>query len=85
MAMRSVTSYGTRSEAIEVAPASTAHEAMEGLESIVVVAGRRRGMLDQVTLEIPSLGKPVVVMRETTERPEAVAAGSSLRSVAMAS
>jgi len=28
--------------------------------------------------EAPSLGKPVVVMRETTERPEAVAAGSCI-------
>lgn len=28
--------------------------------------------------EAPSLGKPVLVMRETTERPEAVAAGSCL-------
>ena len=26
--------------------------------------------------EAPSLGKPVVVMRDTTERPEAVAAGT---------
>ena len=26
--------------------------------------------------EAPSLGKPVLVMRETTERPEAVAAGT---------
>jgi UDP-N-acetylglucosamine 2-epimerase (non-hydrolysing) len=26
--------------------------------------------------EAPSLGKPVVVMRETTERPEALAAGT---------
>jgi UDP-N-acetylglucosamine 2-epimerase len=28
--------------------------------------------------EAPSLGKPVLVMRETTERPEAVAAGTAL-------
>jgi UDP-N-acetylglucosamine 2-epimerase (non-hydrolysing) len=28
--------------------------------------------------EAPSLGKPVLVMRDTTERPEAIAAGSSL-------
>jgi UDP-N-acetylglucosamine 2-epimerase (non-hydrolysing) len=28
--------------------------------------------------EAPSLGKPVVVMRATTERPEAVAAGCAL-------
>ena len=28
--------------------------------------------------EAPSLGKPVLVMRETTERPEGIAAGSSL-------
>ena len=27
--------------------------------------------------EAPSLGKPVLVMRDTTERPEGVAAGSS--------
>jgi UDP-N-acetylglucosamine 2-epimerase (non-hydrolysing) len=27
--------------------------------------------------EAPSLGKPVVVMRETTERPEGIEAGSS--------
>jgi len=26
--------------------------------------------------EAPSLGKPVLVMRDTTERPEAVAAGT---------
>ena len=28
--------------------------------------------------EAPSLGKPVLVMRETTERPEAIEAGSAI-------
>lgn len=31
---------------------------------------------DGIKEEVPSLGKPVLVMRDTTERPEGVAAGT---------
>jgi UDP-N-acetylglucosamine 2-epimerase (non-hydrolysing) len=30
-----------------------------------------------IQVEAPSLGKPVLVMRDTTERPEAIAAGTA--------
>lgn len=46
--MRIMTIYGTRPEAIKVAPVIKAIEAAEGLESIVVVTGQHREMLDQV-------------------------------------
>lgn len=46
--MRIMTIYGTRPEAIKVAPVINAIEAAEGLESVVVVTGQHREMLDQV-------------------------------------
>lgn len=46
--MRIMTIYGTRPEAIKVAPVIKAIEAAEGLESAVVVTGQHREMLDQV-------------------------------------
>lgn len=46
--MRIMTIYGTRPEAIKVAPVIKAIEAAEGFESIVVVTGQHREMLDQV-------------------------------------
>ncbi|MGO1685642.1 MAG: non-hydrolyzing UDP-N-acetylglucosamine 2-epimerase [Brachybacterium sp.] len=46
--LRIMTIYGTRPEAIKVAPIIKAIERTEGLESIVVVTGQHREMLDQV-------------------------------------
>lgn len=48
MALRIMTIYGTRPEAIKVAPVIKAIEKQPGLESIVVVTGQHREMLDQV-------------------------------------
>lgn len=48
MTMRIMTIYGTRPEAIKVAPIIKAIEAAEGLENIIVVTGQHREMLDQV-------------------------------------
>src|SRR5699024_7117209 len=45
---RIMTIYGTRPEAIKVAPIIKAIERTDGLESIVVVTGQHREMLDQV-------------------------------------
>lgn len=46
--MRIMTIYGTRPEAIKVAPIIKAIEAETELESVVVVTGQHREMLDQV-------------------------------------
>lgn len=46
--LRIMTIYGTRPEAIKVAPIIKAIERTESLESIVVVTGQHREMLDQV-------------------------------------
>jgi UDP-N-acetylglucosamine 2-epimerase (non-hydrolysing) len=65
--------------------------AVAGLANVLVVEplayGEFARLLDRATIvltdsggvqeEAPSLGKPVLVMRETTERPEAVAAGTA--------
>jgi UDP-N-acetylglucosamine 2-epimerase (non-hydrolysing) len=48
MTLRIMTIYGTRPEAIKVAPIIKAIEADEELESITVVTGQHREMLDQV-------------------------------------
>lgn len=48
MKLRIMTIYGTRPEAIKVAPIIKAIEANEELESITVVTGQHREMLDQV-------------------------------------
>ncbi|MEE1617845.1 non-hydrolyzing UDP-N-acetylglucosamine 2-epimerase [Brachybacterium sp. J153] len=48
MALRIMTIYGTRPEAIKVAPIIKAIDAAEDLESITVVTGQHREMLDQV-------------------------------------
>ena len=48
MALRIMTIYGTRPEAIKVAPIIKALEQAEGFESIAVVTGQHREMLDQV-------------------------------------
>lgn len=48
MALRIMTIYGTRPEAIKVAPIIKAIEADSELESITVVTGQHREMLDQV-------------------------------------
>lgn len=48
MALRIMTIYGTRPEAIKVAPIIKAIEADDELESITVVTGQHREMLDQV-------------------------------------
>ncbi|MFX0538639.1 non-hydrolyzing UDP-N-acetylglucosamine 2-epimerase [Ornithinimicrobium sp. Y1847] len=45
---RVMTVYGTRPEAIKVAPVIRALEASESLESVTVVTGQHREMLDQV-------------------------------------
>jgi UDP-N-acetylglucosamine 2-epimerase (non-hydrolysing) len=65
--------------------------AVAGLANVLVVEplayGEFARLLDRATIvltdsggvqeEAPSLGKPVLVMRDTTERPEAVAAGTA--------
>ena len=48
MTLRIMTIFGTRPEAIKVAPIIKAIEAAEDLESITVVTGQHREMLDQV-------------------------------------
>lgn len=48
MTLRIMTIYGTRPEAIKVAPVIKAIEKADDLESIVVVTGQHREMLDQV-------------------------------------
>lgn len=48
MPMRIMTIYGTRPEAIKVAPINSAIDADPDLENIVVVTGQHREMLDQV-------------------------------------
>lgn len=48
MTLRIMTIYGTRPEAIKVAPIIKAIEAADGLESVTVVTGQHREMLDQV-------------------------------------
>lgn len=48
MSLRIMTIYGTRPEAIKVAPIIKAIDAAEDLESVVVVTGQHREMLDQV-------------------------------------
>ncbi|MGP9747365.1 non-hydrolyzing UDP-N-acetylglucosamine 2-epimerase [Brachybacterium sp. AOP29-B2-41] len=48
MTLRIMTIYGTRPEAIKVAPIIKAIEAHDELESITVVTGQHREMLDQV-------------------------------------
>lgn len=48
MPLRIMTIYGTRPEAIKVAPIIKAIDAAEDLESITVVTGQHREMLDQV-------------------------------------
>lgn len=46
--LKIMTVYGTRPEAIKVAPIIKALEASEKFESIAVVTGQHREMLDQV-------------------------------------
>jgi UDP-N-acetylglucosamine 2-epimerase (non-hydrolysing) len=48
-------------------------------EFVALMAGCRLALTDSggVQEEAPSLGKPVLVMRDTTERPEGVAAGTA--------
>jgi UDP-N-acetylglucosamine 2-epimerase (non-hydrolysing) len=65
------------------APAKTAHNVhlLDPLSYLPFVALMQRATLiltdsGGVQEEAPSLGKPVLVMRDTTERPEAVAAGT---------
>ena len=48
MALRIMTIYGTRPEAIKVAPIIKAIEREDDLENIIVVTGQHREMLDQV-------------------------------------
>ncbi|MFC7457733.1 non-hydrolyzing UDP-N-acetylglucosamine 2-epimerase [Brachybacterium sp. GCM10030267] len=48
MTLRIMTIYGTRPEAIKVAPIIKAIETDPGLESVVAVTGQHRDMLDQV-------------------------------------
>jgi UDP-N-acetylglucosamine 2-epimerase (non-hydrolysing) len=53
----------------------------QGYRSFVALMARCRLVLTDsggVQEEAPSLGKPVLVMRDTTERPEGVAAGTAL-------
>jgi UDP-N-acetylglucosamine 2-epimerase (non-hydrolysing) len=53
--------------------------APQGYRNFVALMARCRLVLTDsggVQEEAPSLGKPVLVMRDTTERPEGVAAGT---------
>jgi len=55
--------------------------APQGYRNFVALMGQCRLVLTDsggVQEEAPSLGKPVLVMRDTTERPEGVAAGTAL-------
>lgn len=55
--------------------------APQGYRNFVALMSRSRLVLTDsggVQEEAPSLGKPVLVMRDTTERPEGVAAGTAL-------
>lgn len=55
--------------------------APQGYRNFVTLMSRSRLVLTDsggVQEEAPSLGKPVLVMRDTTERPEGVAAGTAL-------
>jgi UDP-N-acetylglucosamine 2-epimerase (non-hydrolysing) len=55
--------------------------APQGYRNFVALMARCRLVLTDsggVQEEAPSLGKPVLVMRDTTERPEGVAAGTAL-------
>jgi UDP-N-acetylglucosamine 2-epimerase (non-hydrolysing) len=55
--------------------------APQGYSNFVALMARCRLMLTDsggVQEEAPSLGKPVLVMRDTTERPEGVAAGTAI-------
>jgi UDP-N-acetylglucosamine 2-epimerase (non-hydrolysing) len=60
----------------------------QGYRAFVALLARCRLVLTDsggVQEEAPSLGKPVLVMRDTTERPEGVAAGTALLTGARAS
>lgn len=50
MSLRVMTIYGTRPEAIKVAPIIRAIEADEEMENVIVVTGQHREMLDQVNI-----------------------------------
>jgi UDP-N-acetylglucosamine 2-epimerase (non-hydrolysing) len=53
----------------------------QGYRNFVALLSRCRFVLTDsggVQEEAPSLGKPVLVMRDTTERPEGIAAGTAL-------
>ena len=54
-------------------------EPLEYLEFIAVMDGAHYIMTDSggVQEEAPSLGKPTLVLRDTTERPEAIEAGTA--------
>ena len=54
-------------------------EPLEYLEFIAIMDGAHYIMTDSggVQEEAPSLGKPTLVLRDTTERPEAIAAGTA--------
>lgn len=77
-AARSTAKASTR---LAVAPAASNVHLIEPLDylSFVMLMNRSTLILTDsggVQEEAPSLGKPVLVMRDTTERPEAVAAGT---------
>jgi UDP-N-acetylglucosamine 2-epimerase len=70
--------FGTRPEAIKMCPLVNELKSREELQTIVCVTGNTAidALKTTVQEEAPSLGKPVLVMRDTTEQPEGIAAGT---------
>jgi UDP-N-acetylglucosamine 2-epimerase (non-hydrolysing) len=66
--------------ALEGDPNIALIEPLDYLNFVAMMEGAALMLTDSggIQEEAPSLGKPVLVMRETTERPEGVAAGTSL-------
>ncbi len=73
--MKVLADFGTRPEAIKMAPVVMA---LNDLPFVYLIDQSAVIVTDSggVQEEAPSLGKPVLVMRDTTERPEAVNAGT---------
>jgi UDP-N-acetylglucosamine 2-epimerase (non-hydrolysing) len=71
---------GTVEELLGALPAIRLVEPLDYLELVHVIARSRLVLTDSggIQEEAPSLGKPVLVLREVTERPEGVAAGTAI-------
>jgi UDP-N-acetylglucosamine 2-epimerase (non-hydrolysing) len=71
---------GTVEELLGSVPSVRLVEPLDYVELVHVIARSRLVLTDSggIQEEAPSLGKPVLVLREVTERPEGVAAGTAL-------